>query len=501
VLFFAVGLTSPRASADILAAGFFTGNIDRFDEQTAAQSTFASIAGNPGLAGMVYNPTDRRVYVSALNHGGIYVLDANTGSTLAFHSLGYGPGGVGVDNSGNVYVTDFTSDLVRVYQPSSFTTPINSISVAAAVSSGVGVLSNGHVLIATAGGGVFRYDGFGVSTFSPSPTAIIASSQIAVDSSDNVYIGHALGFANFVLKFNASGAFLGVLEVTDAMVSGTGQGSSVGTSPSGVAVDADGNVIVAALGRSNPGDPGGERGGVFKFNPNGILLETIATASSAYSSVAIVPTPQIVDSFLVHNGWSGGGSSEDAGKSVHLETGSPQPLEFENLINTSKGINGIGFRVRNFENPAGLNASDFEFQMSPQGAFVPGDNPPAGWTAAPAPSSIDVNLGSPDEVLLAWPDNQIENRWLRITVKSTTNTGLLAPLVYYVGHLRGETSGDGEGIYTVSFQDIQQIRNAVGSVVGSDSIYDIDKSGTVSFADISAMRSAVGSQLPKISVP
>lgn len=287
---------SSQTWADILVTEYFSGRISRFDEQTKVQSTFATIAGNPGLSGIAYNSANNRLYVSALNFGGVYTLDAQTGATLGFSSLGIGPGGLAVASNGNVYITDFTSNNVRIYD-SLLANSLGTISFPVSRTSGVGFAGNGDLLVATPGEGVFRYDGNSVSSFTSSPFAAGASAQIAVDASNNVFIGHGLGFSDSVLKFDASGNLVGSITITDSMVGGNGTGSSTGTSPSGVAFDSAGNLFVAALGRRNPGDAGGESGGLFKFDSNGNLLDTFATASNAYSGVAIisaVPEPSSI---------------------------------------------------------------------------------------------------------------------------------------------------------------------------------------------------------------
>jgi ELWxxDGT repeat protein len=196
----------------------------------------------------------------------------------------------------------------------------------------------------------------------------------------------------------------------------------------------------------------------------------------------------------------------DTSKQLAKEGAEPQTLTYDNLINTSRGINGLVFDIQNLPGgpSANLTVVDFEFQMSPTGAFTEANHPPANWSNAPVPSSISViagTEGSPDRVVLQWPDNAIANRWLRMTVKATANTGLTQPEVYYIGHLLGETTGAPGGVYTVSFADITPIRSAVGQSVSASSIHDVDKNGTVSFADISAMRPNVGAQLTNITIP
>jgi hypothetical protein len=214
-------------------------------------------------------------------------------------------------------------------------------------------------------------------------------------------------------------------------------------------------------------------------------------------ATATVTVPDVPGSFVFHAGWTGGGSNVDTVKSLHKQGAAPQQLTVNNLINSAHGINGVGLQVQDFPNAAGLTADDFIFEMSAQGAF--GANP--NWQSAPTPTiSVNVLSGELAVVSLQWPNNAIEDRWLRVTVQANFDTCLAEPQVFYLGHLRGET-GATESTYTVAFADITPIRSQVGASVDAGSIADIDKNGIVAFADISAMRSNVGKQLSNITVP
>ena len=293
------------SQADILATGFFSGTIERFNETTTDQTNFATFAGNPGLSGIAYSAFNNQVYVSALNFGGVFRLDPNSGSSLGFAQFAFGPGGLTVAGNGNVYVTDFTSNNVYMYN-STLTTLLSTITVPPTVitpgdlpvtttTTGVGLANNGDLFISTSGSGVFKFDGTDVTQFANQG---LATAQVAVDGSNNVYVGHGFGLSNDAYKFDSSGIELGptgapgspFLTVTDQMVNGTGNGSSDGTSPSGLAFDSSGNLIVSVLGRSNPGNAGGERGGLFRYDVNGNLLDTFTVGSVGFSGVAIVPT-------------------------------------------------------------------------------------------------------------------------------------------------------------------------------------------------------------------
>ena len=234
---------------------------------------------------------------------------------------------------------------------------------------------------------------------------------------------------------------------------------------------------------------------------SGLPLQDSRFTGQIVAFADLTPAAVVEESFVHHSGYTGQGSPIDTGKSLAKEGSGPQDLGFNNLINSSQGINGIVFDIQNLADGGALSADDFEFQVSPTGIFDQVANPPSGWSAASTPSAVTVTPGSPDRVLIQWPNNSIANRWLRITVKANANTGLAEPEVYYVGHLLGETTGLSGTVYTVAFADITPIRSAVGNTVNASSTVDIDKNGIVNFADISAMRSNVGAQLSNISIP
>lgn len=248
------------------------------------------------------------------------------------------------------------------------------------------------------------------------------------------------------------------------------------------------------------GNLGGNGGGGFIGNLGGVNLNQFPGLQFFTITVPGSQSATVEGSFVYHASWSGVGSNVDTSKVLAKEGAGVGTLTFGQLLNTSQGLNGVGFSIQNLAAPGALSASDFDFQISPTGSFSEAGNPPAGWAAAPAPASISVVTGAPSEVRIRWNDNDIRNRWLRVTIKATVNTGLAADETYYIGHLLGE-SGPAANPYTVAFADITPIRAGVGSSVSASSALDIDKNGTVAFADISAMRSNVGTQLTNITIP
>jgi len=93
---------------------------------------------------------------------------------------------------------------------------------------------------------------------------------------------------------------------------------------------------------------------------------------------------------------------------AHEGTG-PFLLNYSNLVNNARGINGLVLYMEGLSNLGSLSSSDFIFQMSPQGAFDEGANPPSGWTTPPAPTSDVVTPGTPNQLIITWPDIAIEN--------------------------------------------------------------------------------------------
>ena len=168
--------------------------------------------------------------------------------------------------------------------------------------------------------------------------------------------------------------------------------------------------------------------GVITSSVSGAVLEVEFDGTHTLVRLDSVAAPaEIVNRFVYHAAFAGGGSNIDSGKVLALEGAGPQALSFVNLINTSQGINGVGFDIQDLANPGSLSASDFDFQISPTGSFDEGAHPPSGWVSAPVPSSVTVTPGTPSRVLVQWPNFSIMNQWLRVTVKANTQTGLATP--------------------------------------------------------------------------
>ena len=107
---------------------------------------------------------------------------------------------------------------------------------------------------------------------------------------------------------------------------------------------------------------------------------------------------------------------------------------FANYTSYARGINGVIVDIEKL--PAAPTASDFAFKVG-------NDSSPIGWVTAPAPTSVTVRpgagAGGSDRVTIIWADNAIQKQWLRVIVKTTANTGLSTPDMFFFGNAIGET--------------------------------------------------------------
>ena len=202
------------------------------------------------------------------------------------------------------------------------------------------------------------------------------------------------------------------------------------------------------------------------------------------------------------------GSGNPEGKDL-LRSGASQTTVVTNVSNYSRGINGLVFDVNNLT-AATLTASDFVFRR-PAG-LVSGVVDPVNWTGiVPAPTTINVSVlsGSTSRVRIEFPDwnsttntGGIANTWLQVILRANSNTGLTAPVVYYIGHAAGE--GAGGSPYRVGSAELSNIQSGINSAfVPLSDVRDVDKSRRVGAGDLSFIQPRVSSTilLQNITIP
>lgn len=182
------------------------------------------------------------------------------------------PYGVAVDSTGNVYVADWGNNLIRkitatgevtTWAGGGSGTATNGTGTSATfwIPTGVAVDSNGNVYVADQGNHLIRkIDSNGVVTTLAGRAGVVGSSDgpakdatfnlptgVAVDAAGNVYVADS---GNHVIRKISEGGVVTTL-AGSAGVTGSGDGTGIAAdfnTPFGVAVDASGNVYVADYG-------------------------------------------------------------------------------------------------------------------------------------------------------------------------------------------------------------------------------------------------------------
>jgi len=248
-------------------------------------TTLAGVAGSsgsadgPGSAARFAFPlgvatdTSENIYVADSNNATIRkITPAGVVTTLAGRAGSFGsadgtgsaarfsgPVGVGVDNSGTVYVADKNNATIRKITPTGAVTtlagragaPGNADGIGSAARFfepyGVAIDSTGNVYVADFGNSAIRkVTPIGAVTTITDATLIHASpAGVAIDSSGNVYVAGA--GSHTLLKITPAGAVKTLAGLADTPKgSADGMGSAARFSlPFAVAVDSSGNVYVA----------------------------------------------------------------------------------------------------------------------------------------------------------------------------------------------------------------------------------------------------------------
>lgn len=298
--------------ADIYAIGHFSGTIERFDSQTGVQSTFADLrtygAGTAGnLSAVVFNNNSREFIVASQADGRLYRVAGPTGNVIGVVDGILGPSGMALDAGGNLYVSEFGTKTIRIFDSSFNQTGSISMPNFGTLNdplipdpSGLGFNSSGTLLINTFGLGILAYDVNSGNFQAPfSSVTAVPFAQMAVGGDGRVYSGSI--FTNNVFMFGSNGTLAGQITIDGSLLPEPPNGfaSPNVTNPGGVAFTEAGDLIIAAMGRTNPtsgADGNQSNGGLFRFDADGNWQQTYATnttpfAGVVYVSATAVPEP------------------------------------------------------------------------------------------------------------------------------------------------------------------------------------------------------------------
>ena len=159
-----------------------------------------------------------------------------------------------------------------------------------------------------------------------------------------------------------------------------------------------------------------------------------------------------------------------------------------NFTNYYLGLNRVVIEVTGLASSA-IDSSDFDFRVGntadpSQWALLSGVSA----IALPTVSVVAGGAGQPDQVVLAWPDNVIQNTWLQVTMKANARTGLVADDVFYIGNQIGDVNGEvnAQNQIRVNSSDstLARLNQSPTSTVGIDDVFDVDRNGRVNSFDV-----------------
>ncbi|HEX2477556.1 MAG TPA: hypothetical protein VHK01_22560 [Lacipirellulaceae bacterium] len=302
---------TPACFADFLAGDFKFNSVFRFDDETGAEVPGGIPAGAAGLeatAGVTVGPNGN-IYVSSQNTGEILFYDGETGAPLPTPLPGgrdglfavllnedeenpFGaPGPLRFGPNGNLYVSDFGGTTVRVFDGATGA-ELAPAATGLGPPGGLTFAPNGDLYVGNFGtSAVIRVRNGVQQTFIASGTGPILtpSAMLFVPNGDMLVVSM---FANEIHRYSPSGAYRGVFATIEPMPPPV----DVTNYPSEIAFDADGNVVVAVLGATNPPD---NRGKILRYALNegsiaGTLLDTLVDAYPPMGSIAWIRSPDAI---------------------------------------------------------------------------------------------------------------------------------------------------------------------------------------------------------------
>jgi len=300
--------TSTAVSVSTIAGSGAQGAIN-------ATGTYATFYQPTGVAvdasGNVYVADYRNNLIRAISTAGVVTTLAGSGvqgfaNGTGAYALFNQPTGVAVDAAGNVYVADNNNNLIREITPAGVVTTLagsgtlgsaNGTASSASFSfpQGVAVDAAGNIYVADYGNNQVRKissagvvttlagkDSAGAANGIDTAATFNQPTGVAVDAAGNVYVAdegnnliRKISPAGMVSTFAGSGAA--------GAVNGTGTSASF-NGPTGVAVDAAGNVYVADYGNNI----------VREINPAGVV-STLGTGTATDSKLFKGPYGVAVD--------------------------------------------------------------------------------------------------------------------------------------------------------------------------------------------------------------
>lgn len=222
----------------------------------------------------------------------------------------------------------------------------------------------------------------------------------------------------------------------------------------------------------------------------GIVSAALIVQASAQSS--------IVNRRVFYNNATGANLSS-AGSANNATASDKSPLlpggtsSYSNYTNYFRGINGVIVDIANL--PATTTNAEMlaSLQFSQWNGIAVSGFAALSGLATPSVTILDGSgAGGAARVKITFPDNTVQNTWLRVTVLANPKTGLAVDDVFYFGNVVGEmNTGNTATRLRVNATDSAAVRvnptTAMNSAVVTN-IYDINRDGRVNATDTALVR-------------
>lgn len=157
-----------------------------------------------------------------------------------------------------------------------------------------------------------------------------------------------------------------------------------------------------------------------------IIRPTSNGFGETFGGLPVIVETGVVGRYLFYQDSAFGETDAIAIDKVALLPG--QKASFDHYSSHRRGINGVVLDVSLLAEPGQIDVDDFRFHVG-------NSNDMTSWSAAPDPLSIEVELGGGNggsgRIKIIWPNHAIEKQWLRVTVLSNADSGLIQDDVFY----------------------------------------------------------------------
>lgn len=224
------------------------------------------------------------------------------------------------------------------------------------------------------------------------------------------------------------------------------------------------------------------------------------TANTTLSTVADILARGLIQTRGVRYLGATGAGPNGANTSLATDKSALLPGQnssFANYTNYSRGLNGIVVDIANLPASTSANGLLSSLQFAHWNGIAAG-----GFSTLPAAAVPTVTVlagagsGGAARIQIQFPDNAIQNTWLRVTVVGGLTTALTENEVFYFGNAIGDfnvgnTTGLG-GRIRVNATDTGAVRSNQSTASNSASvtnIYDVNRDGRVNASDTGIVRS------------